>query len=111
MMNCNTAEKNLGSLIRGTLKGNELRRTYYHIKKCPMCYELLLDEFSFYTSFNDLDVDLDFNYKKNLNKLLDDIGYNLKKYDAHLKNKYILYSILFCVASIVVVAIAVRFVF
>ena len=65
-MDCSLAQTNIVSLVKGTLKGTELRRTYYHIVKCSECKEVLLDEFSFYVTFNDLDTDLDFNYRKNM---------------------------------------------
>ena len=69
-MDCNATKKNMNAFLKETLKGNELRKTYYHLKKCKECREVLLDEFSFYAIFNDLDKDLDFDYEKNLSLCL-----------------------------------------
>lgn len=111
IMTCVETEKNLTQFIRKTLSGNALRRTYYHIIGCKKCREALLDEFSFYTTFNDLDKDLDFNYDKQCKKLLNDIGSSIKKHDNSLRTKYVAISISFCIIAIILVGIAVRFVY
>lgn len=110
-MNCKVAEKNLGEFFRGTLKGNELRQTYYHLKECNRCKEVLLDEFSFYTTFNDLDTDLNFSYEKSLNRFMEMIEQSIKMYDYSLKIKYIILSILICVAFFVLLIIALKVVY
>ena len=107
-MQCSVAQKNINSFIRKTLKGNELRKTYYHLKKCPECKEVLLDEFSFYTTFNDLDKDLDFNYERNLNNFMDEIGENIKNRDASLMGKYIVASIAICILFLIILILALR---
>ena len=111
MMDCNDAQKKIDSFIKGTLKGNELRRVFYHIKDCEECYEVLLDEFSFYTAFNDLDRDLDFNYKKRLDLIMKDIENKIKIKDSSLRQKYFIISLLICFAFLFLVVIALKVVY
>ena len=110
-MQCSTAQKNINSFLRETLKGNELRKTYYHLKNCDICKEVLLDEFSFYTTFNDLDKDLGFNYEKNLKIFMDKIGERIKSKDDKMISKYIFASIAICVMFIFILVIALRIVY
>ena len=110
-MDCNVAEKNINSFLRESLKGNELRKTYYHLKKCERCKEVLLDEFSFYTTFNDLDKNLDFNYEKKLNEFMNKIEFQIKNNDSVLIQKYVITSILICVGILVLLIIALRVVY
>lgn len=110
-MNCKSAQKRIGAFIRGTLSGNELRKTYYHINKCDKCKEILLDEFSFYTVFNDLDKELDFNYHNKINELLEKTGEDIKKSDSIKIMKYRIYSFLICVLGAVIVFIALKVVY
>ena len=107
-MQCNVAQKNIKSFLRETLKGNELRKTYYHLKKCPECKEVLLDEFSFYTTINDLDKDLDFNYEKNLAKFMSKIEKRITDNDSNLIFKYYFISILICIVFLFILIIALR---
>lgn len=107
-MDCETARKNMNGFLKGTLKSLEQRRTYYHVQKCSECKEVLLDEFSFYTTFNDLDTDLDFNYVKGFEKFLKGIKDNIEINDAEIKLRYILLSILICIIFIIILFIAVR---
>lgn len=107
-MQCDEAQKNINSFLRKTLKGNELRKTYYHLQKCKECKEVLLDEFSFYTTFNDLDRDLDFNYEKNLSEFMEKVGLKIKTRDAKLVNRYILMSIFICIVFLMILVIALR---
>ena len=107
-MDCKTAQKNINSFLRETLRGNELRRTYYHLKKCQDCKEVLLDEFSFYTTFNDLDKDLDFNYQKQLNEFMKKTEDSIKTRDNKMTRRYILVSILICVLFTIILVIALR---
>ena len=110
-MQCSTAQKNINSFLRETLKGNELRKTYYHLKNCETCKEVLLDEFSFYTTFNDLDRDLGFNYERNLKKFMDKIGERIKSRDDKLRSKYVLVSIAICIMLLLILVIALRIVY
>lgn len=110
-MDCSVVQNNFNSLLKGTLSGNELRRTYYHIVKCDECREVLLDEFSFYTTFNDLDKDLDFNYEKKLNELLLSIKNNIENKDMAKVVRYTIYSILICLAFIVILFLALKLVY
>ncbi|MBQ2205347.1 MAG: hypothetical protein II411_05590 [Lachnospiraceae bacterium] len=98
----------MNSFLKGTLKGNELRRTVYHIKNCPYCKEVLLDEFSFYMTFNDLDKDLNFNYEKKMNELLNDTEQKIVALDSKLKKKYVILSILLCFAFMAILTLALR---
>ena len=107
-MQCSVAQKNINSFLRQTLKGNELRKTYYHLQKCKECKEVLLDEFSFYTTFNDLDKDLDFNYEKNLSSFMSKIEKNIKDRDAKLRRRYIIISIAICIVFLLILIIALR---
>ena len=108
IMQCAVAQKNINSFLRETLKGNELRKTYYHLLKCKDCKEVLLDEFSFYTIFNDLDKDLDFNYEKNLSLFMDKIGNKINIYDYKKTRYYIMISILMCISFVIILVIALR---
>lgn len=111
-MECTEAQSKFVSLFKGTIKGNELRKTYYHIVNCKKgCKEILLDEFSFYTTFNDLDKDLDFNYKRKLDELLDSIKMKIETGDSDKTIRYILISIAMCVAFVILVALAIRIVY
>ena len=110
-MDCSIAEKNINSLIRGTLKGKELRRTYFHLKKCARCKEVLLDEFSFYMTFNDLDKYLNYNYKENLEKILAEIEHNIRHNDSILRQNYYIASILICVFVFLLLVFALRMVY
>ena len=110
-MECNEAQKNISSFLKKTLKGNKLRKTYYHIKKCDVCREVLLDEFSFYMTFNDLDKDLDFNYKRRLNEVLRDVENQIVTKDKKLKIKYILLSLGICIAFVIILVVALRIVY
>lgn len=110
-MQCSEAQKNINSFLRETLKGNELRRTYYHLKKCPICKEVLLDEFSFYMTFNDLDQDLDFNYEKNLNKFMNDIENRIVGGDGYKLRQYIFISAMICLTFLLILIIAIRIVY
>lgn len=111
-MDCSVAQKNMNSFLRETLKGNELRKTYYHLKNCKgQCKEVLLDEFSFYTTFNDLDKDLDFNYEKKLEEFMKKIGDRIQTGDLKLKTKYFFISILACLAFVVILIVALRIVY
>ena len=110
-MKCKDVQKNINGFLRGTLTGNDLRRTYYHIEKCKDCKEILLDEFSFYTTFNDLDNDLSFNYKKKLDEFLVDTKTKIKERDYSLLNRYVIYTVIICMACIVVLIVAIRFVY
>lgn len=107
-MDCSAAKKNINSFLRETLRGNELRRTYYHLKECEKCREVLLDEFSFYTTFNDLDKDLDFNYQKKLNELMDATEKKIKSKDNKKTRKYIIISIGICIIFVILLIIALR---
>ena len=108
-MQCSDAQKNINSFIRETLKGDELRKTYYHLANCKNdCKEVLLDEFSFYTTFNDLDKDLDFNYEKNLSRFMKKIEDKIKTTDAKLISKYVLVSIIICVILVLILVVAIR---
>ena len=78
------------------------------MKKCTECKEVLLDEFSFYTTFNDLDKDLDFNYQKNLNKFMNSVESKIKLHDYRLMKKYIFISIAICIVFVVLLVIALR---
>ena len=111
MMDCSTAQKKIDSFIKGTLKGNELRRVFYHIKDCEECNEVLLDEFSFYTAFNDLDRDLDFNYKERLDLMMKNTEDKIRIKDATLKQKYFIMSLLICFAFLFLVVIALKVVY
>ena len=108
IMQCSVVQKNINSFLKETLKGNELRKTYYHLLKCPECKEVLLDEFSFYTTFNDLDKDLDFNYERNLNLFMEKIGNRIKNKDAKMTRNFIVASILLCILFIIILIIALR---
>lgn len=107
-MQCSIAQKNINSFLRETLKGNELRKTYYHLQKCPECKEVLLDEFSFYTTFNDLDKDLGFNYEKKLSEFMERIGLKIKTRDSKLVNRYVFISVFICFAFLMILVIALR---
>mgnify|MGYP006873037107 CR=1 FL=1 len=111
IMDCTAASKNINSFIKGTLKGNELRHTYFHLKKCDKCREVLLDEFSFYTIFNDLDKNLDFNYKKSLEKLMHVAERKIIEHDEKLRKKYFIMSIAICILFFVLLVIALRVVY
>ena len=110
-MDCSVAEKNINSFIRGTLKGNKLRKVYYHLKKCAKCREVLLDEFSFYMTFNDLDKDLNFNYQKNLDKLMADTEFDIKRNDAIIKQNYFAMSVAICAFFLLLLIIAIKVVY
>lgn len=107
-MECNVARSNINALLKGTIKGNNLRRTYYHIKSCEKCKEILLDEFSFYTTFNDLDTDLDFNYKTKLEEFLMKIENKILVNDSDKKLKYTVISLCICFVFAILVALALR---
>ena len=107
-MQCNTAQKNINSFLKETLKGNELRRTYYHLAKCPECKEILLDEFSFYTVFNDLDNDLNFSYNGKLDELMKKTEEKIVNGDKRKVKKYIFISIMMCVVFVVLLVIALK---
>ena len=107
-MQCDEAQKNINSFLRKTLKGNELRKTYYHLKKCSKCKEVLLDEFSFYTTFNDLDKDLDFNYKKNLEKYMNSIEEKIKSRDSVMISRFIIASVAICFLFLLILVLALR---
>ena len=96
---CSVAEKNINSFIRGTLKGNELRKVYYHLKKCAKCREVLLDEFSFYMTFNDLD------------KLMADTEFDIKRNDAIIKQNYFAMSVAICAFFLLLLIIAIKVVY
>ena len=108
IMNCNTAQKNINSFLRETLRGNELRRTYYHLKKCQECKEVLLDEFSFYTAFNDLDKDLNFNYQKQLAEFMNKTENIIKTSDSKKTRKYLITSSAICVVFVILLVIAIK---
>lgn len=110
-MDCETARKNMNGFLRGTLKSLEQRRTYYHIEKCSECKEVLLDEFSFYTTFNDLDTDLDFNYVKGFEKFLRNVKEKIESGDEELKIRYTILSILICILFIIILYLAIRLVY
>lgn len=78
------------------------------MKKCQDCKEVLLDEFSFYTTFNDLDKDLDFNYQKQLNEFMKKTEDSIKTRDNKMTRRYILVSILICVLFTIILVIALR---
>lgn len=107
-MQCKTAQKNINSFLKETLKGNELRRTYYHLAKCPECKEILLDEFSFYTVFNDLDNELDFSYKKKLDELMKRIEDEIVLGDKRKVKRYTIISIIMCVMFVILLIIAIK---
>ena len=107
-MQCKTAQKNINSFLKETLKGNELRRTYYHLAKCPECKEILLDEFSFYTVFNDLDNELDFSYKKKLDELMKRIEDEIVSGDKRKVKRYTIISIIMCVMFVILLIIAIK---
>ena len=107
-MLCSEAQKNINSFLRKTLKGNELRKTYYHLLKCRECKEVLLDEFSFYTTFNDLDKDLDFNYERKLTEFMNGVGEKIKSRDSNMISKFTLVSILLCILFLIILIIALR---
>ncbi len=107
-MNCKTAQKNINSFLRETLRDNELRRTYYHLKRCQECKEVLLDEFSFYTAFNDLDKDLNFNYQKKLNEFMNKTEDRIKTNDSKKTKKYLIISIAICVVFVILLVIALK---
>ena len=107
-MQCSVVQKNINSFLKETLKGNELRKTYYHLLKCPECKEVLLDEFSFYTTFNDLDKDLDFNYERNLNSFMEKIGNRIKTKDSQMIRHFVVASILICVLFVIILIVALR---
>ena len=111
MMDCSIAQKKIDSFIKGTLNGNELRRFFYHIKDCKECNEVLLDEFSFYTAFNDLDRDLDFNYKEKLKIMMKDTEDKIKIRDSYLRHKYFIMSLLICFVFLFLVVIALKVVY
>lgn len=110
-MNCKVVQKNFNSLIKGTLKGRQLRQTYYHIENCSECKEVLLDEFSFYATFNDLDKDLNFNYKNRVDEMLNSIKTNIEVGDIANALKYVVFSIIICIGTLVILAIALRLVY
>ena len=110
-MQCSVAQKNINNFLRKTLKGNELRKTYYHLATCPDCKEVLLDEFSFYTTFNDLDIDLDFNYEKKLNEFMNNIKWQIINSDKKIIKKYRFISIIICVVFILLLVIALKVVY
>lgn len=107
-MQCQTAQKNINSFLRETLKGNELRRTYYHLVKCPDCKEILLDEFSFYTVFNDLDSDLNFSYNNKLKELMKRTEDKIVNGDKKKVRKYILASIMICIIFVALLIVALK---
>ena len=111
IMDCSVAKKKIDSFIKGTLKGNELRCVFYHIKDCKECNEVLLDEFSFYTAFNDLDRDLDFNYKERLNIMMNETESRIKMRDATLKQRYFIMSLLICFVFLFLVVVALKVVY
>lgn len=98
----------MNSFLRETLKGDELRKTYYHLTKCKNCKEVLLDEFSFYTTFNDLDKDLSFNYEKNLSKFMRKIGEGIQLQDSSATFRYVIISVLLCLLFILILIVALR---
>lgn len=95
-MECNVVKKNLIPLIKNELKGNALRRTYYHIEECQNCKDALFDEFALYVAMNDLDVRLDFNYKTEFNNFLQKIKDEIKYNDDETKVRYTFFSYVIC---------------
>ena len=107
-MQCKTAQKNINSFLKETLKGNELRRTYYHLAKCPECKEILLDEFSFYTVLNDLDSDIGFSFRKKLEEFMENTEKKIVNGDKRKIKSYTLLSIIICVIFVVLLIIALK---
>lgn len=110
-MDCINSQKNINKLIRNELKKDELRETFNHISKCKKCMEVLLEEYSFYIAFNDQDKELYFDYENKLNLFLEKIHNEIKTENMKLTIKYTLFSIIFCVLSLIIFLCIVRIVF
>ena len=78
------------------------------MKKCQECKEVLLDEFSFYTAFNDLDKDLNFNYQKQLAEFMNKTENIIKTSDSKKTRKYLITSIAICVVFVILLVIAIK---
>ena len=111
MVNCEEIRKNINLFLKNKLNSNDVRKFYYHIKHCKKCYEQLLDEYTFFVTFNDLDDDFHFNYEKSLNEKLEKIENNFETNDNKKIFDYTLYSLLILFFLFFVLIISIRVVY
>ena len=111
MVNCESTRKNINLFLKNKLFDNELRKFYYHIKNCRKCYEQLIDEYTFFVAFNDLDDDNNFNYEKSLDEKLFRIGNEIKLIDDKKIFDYTLYSFLILFFLFIVLIFSIRVVY
>lgn len=110
-MECSEVKKNINKFLKGQVSRNDKRKMYYHLKTCNDCKEVLFDEFSFFTTFNDLDVSLDFNYENKLEEILKKIETDIVATDDEDKKRYLTISILICICLIILLIIAIKLVY
>lgn len=101
---------NINLFLTNQLVGNDLRRFYFHAKKCENCMEELRDDYILYYTINNLD-DEKFNYATSLDDKLKEVYENIIQNDKNLSMKYIFYSIFICVICLILMALLIRVVY
>ena len=110
-MNCVDFRNNINLFLNNKLYGNKLRQFVYHATDCKDCHSSLYDEFVFYTTYNDLDLDVGFDYNEVLDEKLNDVKLQFEISDKDATNRYIIISIVLCIVIIIALAFLVRFIY
>lgn len=90
-------ENNIPKFFKNELKGNDLRRFVYHYEECETCREQADEEYAYFSTYNDLDKEKNYNHKKDLKTKVVNTITQLEFNDKILIIKYTIYSILICI--------------
>ena len=111
MINHKQFENNIPKFFKNELTGNELRRFAYHFVECETCREQAMEEYAFYTTYNDLDKELNFDYRKDLKKKIDNTISQIESNDKILQIKYFIVSVLICIFGVIAVGLLLRIIY
>ena len=103
--------KNIKNFLRDKLSGDDLRKFCYVALENSECYNVLLEEYMFYINLNDLDKEFNFNYKKNLNKKLEDTKNKIVLSDKKIIKKYMMITIIFSIFFLFLLILVLRIIY
>lgn len=110
MIKCIDCQKRNNDFLEDKLSFNDERKFIYHIDTCKKCFDELLEEYIFYVSYNDLDKNLNLNYRDSLINIINEKKYKIITDDKKITKYYIFISIGIIIICVNILALFVKFI-
>lgn len=108
MINCDNFKNMIKDFLEDKLSLDKKRKFICHLAKCHDCQDVLLEEYIFYVTYNDLDDNISLNYRDNLYNNIYKVKEEIREYDEKKIKMYIFFSIALIFIVINIISIIIR---